>query len=391
MKSTFSFQEFARKKYEEVPKDRYLHALIEKTLSAISETPPFTYPSVMDNALVFFDGVYVPEASTVHENDLLDAPISCLSFEEAKELYGDFALRKAYNAVERTQNPSALFSAGTAKDPLFIRVEDGQKTDLHLVYLHSSQEKLCPQFLYFSLGKDADVSVQTKQIFLEDSASYAAPFVSLFLDASAKISWSDVISTHFTGAFQAQLSEGAFLQKQSVHLGSTSSREEIEIALLGKNADASVSSLILNEGNLEKRLNILMEHQSPEAVSSQLVKTLAAGSSKTAFAGKIYVHPEAQQTESYQLARALLLSEKARMQAMPNLEIFADDVKASHGATIAEPDEKALFYLQSRGISQASAKALLMQAFCREVIEKFPKDLAKTALSHTQNFIEKHL
>ena len=94
--------------------------------------------------------------------------------------------------------------------------------------------------------------------------------------------------------------------------------------------------------------------------------------SQSSFEGKIYVHPEAQKTEAYQINKNLLLSESAIANAKPNLEIFADDVKASHGATMAQVDEEQLFYLQSRGLSQETARGLLIRGFIQEMVDQIP-------------------
>ncbi|MGH2638500.1 MAG: SufD family Fe-S cluster assembly protein, partial [Rhabdochlamydiaceae bacterium] len=101
-------------------------------------------------------------------------------------------------------------------------------------------------------------------------------------------------------------------------------------------------------------------------------KGVLKGQSQSSFEGKIYVHPEAQKTEAYQLNHNLLLSDAAVANAKPNLEIFADDVKASHGATMSEVDDEQLFYLQSRGLTKDSARTLLIQGFIQEFLNQIP-------------------
>jgi Fe-S cluster assembly protein SufD len=102
----------------------------------------------------------------------------------------------------------------------------------------------------------------------------------------------------------------------------------------------------------------------------QKFKGVLKGTSQSSFEGKIFVHPEAQKTEAYQLNHNLLLSEGAIAQAKPNLEIFADDVKASHGATFAQVDEEQLFYLKSRGISAETASQLLIRGYMQEMVSQ---------------------
>jgi Fe-S cluster assembly protein SufD len=108
----------------------------------------------------------------------------------------------------------------------------------------------------------------------------------------------------------------------------------------------------------------------PHCHSEELYKGIYDGSSTGVFNGKIYVRPQAQKTTAYQSNHTLLLSSKAQVQAKPQLEIWADDVKCSHGATMGQVDQEAIFYFRSRGIDEATAKALLTYAFVSEVAEK---------------------
>ena len=113
----------------------------------------------------------------------------------------------------------------------------------------------------------------------------------------------------------------------------------------------------------------LVQHAEPNCESHQNYKGIFNGNSTGVFNGKIYVEKEAQKTDAFQQNNNILLSDKATINAKPQLEIFADDVKCSHGCTIGQLDENAMFYMQSRGIPQKEAKALLMYAFSNEVIE----------------------
>jgi Fe-S cluster assembly protein SufD len=113
----------------------------------------------------------------------------------------------------------------------------------------------------------------------------------------------------------------------------------------------------------------LVHHATPNCDSHQNYKTIIGDNATGVFNGKIYVEREAQKTNAFQQNNNILLSEKATINAKPQLEIFADDVKCSHGCTIGQLDENAMFYMQQRGIPKKEARALLMYAFCNEVIE----------------------
>ena len=113
-----------------------------------------------------------------------------------------------------------------------------------------------------------------------------------------------------------------------------------------------------------------VEHQAPHTRSNQKFKNVVSGKGRTSFEGKIYVQPEAQQTQAYQLCNTLLLSDEGRAYSKPNLEIFADDVKASHGATVGQVDEESLFYLLARGVPKREAKQLLIEGFLMEILDE---------------------
>ncbi len=120
---------------------------------------------------------------------------------------------------------------------------------------------------------------------------------------------------------------------------------------------------------------MLGEHLAPHCTSMQRYKGVLTGKAKSYFQGKIYVQKEAQKTESYQRNNNLLLSDQAEASSRPNLEIFADDVKASHGATVGKLEDEPLFYMKSRGISESDAKIFLVKGFCQEVIAKLTMPL----------------
>jgi Fe-S cluster assembly protein SufD len=123
-----------------------------------------------------------------------------------------------------------------------------------------------------------------------------------------------------------------------------------------------------------------IEHVAPNCPSHELYKGILDGRSHGVFNGKVYVHPEAQKTDGKQSNNNLLLSDAARIDTKPQLEIFADDVKCTHGATVGRLDETALFYMRSRGIGPAESKRLLTYAFAADVLEKIELEPLKLSL-----------
>ena len=143
---------------------------------------------------------------------------------------------------------------------------------------------------------------------------------------------------------------------------------DVAIDLVGEGAEVSLKGLYLCGGDERVNFRILMHHRAPGCVSRQLFNGIAGGSSRVAFEGRIIVAPDAQKTEAYQENHNIVLSDQAHAETMPQLEIYADDVKCSHGATVGSLDEEALFYMRTRGVPEKEAKVLQMISFLSPVI-----------------------
>ena len=143
---------------------------------------------------------------------------------------------------------------------------------------------------------------------------------------------------------------------------------DLRIDLTGPGAEVHLRGLYLCNADERVNFRILVHHRAPGCHSTQLFNGLAGGSAQVGFRGVIVVAPDAQQTEAYQENHNILLSDAARVETLPQLEIYADDVKGSHGATIGRLDEAALFYMRSRGIPETEARALQALSFLSGVI-----------------------
>ena len=142
---------------------------------------------------------------------------------------------------------------------------------------------------------------------------------------------------------------------------------DVAVDLVGEGAEAELKGLYLCGGDERVNFRILVHHRVPGCVSHQLFNGIAGGSSRVTFEGRIVVAPDAQKTEAYQENHNILLSESARVETTPQLEIYADDVKCSHGATIGRLDEDAQFYMRSRGVPEQEARVLQMLSFLSPV------------------------
>ena len=163
-------------------------------------------------------------------------------------------------------------------------------------------------------------------------------------------------------------------------LGARLSRAEIHARLAGPEAIAHLNAARLLRGVQHGDFTTVVRHDAPNCASRQTVKTVLAGKSRGVFQGKIEVARIAQKTDGYQMNQAMLLSPDAEMDSKPQLEIYADDVKCSHGATVGEIDPEQLFYLRSRGVPQEMARMMLIRAFLAEAIDGVAHDEGRAAM-----------
>ena len=169
-----------------------------------------------------------------------------------------------------------------------------------------------------------------------------------------------------------RVGKDAVYNSQTITLGARLSRYELNVTLDGEGAGVQIDGLALIAGRQLADTHTTIDHARPSARSVQLHKTIVADAAHAVFNGKIYVRHGAQLTDSSQESRNLLLSDGARVDTKPQLEIFADDVKCAHGATVGQLDPEQLFYLKSRGLPDRVARNLLTYAFGASVIERIP-------------------
>jgi Fe-S cluster assembly protein SufD len=166
----------------------------------------------------------------------------------------------------------------------------------------------------------------------------------------------------------------------SLVLGGRLARMEVHARLGGPGASAHLNAAQLLAGTQHADFTTVVTHAAPSCASRQTVKNVLTGRSRGVFQGKIAVARDAQKTDGYQMNQALLLSRDAEIDSKPELEIFADDVKCSHGATVGELDAEQLFYLRSRGIAEADARAMLVRAFLAEALDPIAHEAGRQAM-----------
>jgi Fe-S cluster assembly protein SufD len=165
-------------------------------------------------------------------------------------------------------------------------------------------------------------------------------------------------------------------------------RNNVHPVLAGEGGECLINGLYVGNGKQHLDNYMLVEHASPRCSSRQFYNGILEGSAHGVFHGRIIVHKDAQKTDAKQTNRNLLLSDRAQIDTKPQLEIYADDVKCTHGATIGQIEENALFYLRTRGIDEVSAMRILLGAFANECLDRMPEGPAR---KHIESLIDAQL
>ena len=224
------------------------------------------------------------------------------------------------------------------------------------------------------LGANAVASVVESYVALAEGVALTSTVTEANLAAGArfdhcKIQRESVQAFHLA-TLEVRQERDSYLNSFSFAQGAALSRTNIYTTLAGPGAHATLYGLYLGEGRQHVDHQTRIEHAAPNCTSWEVYKGILDGHAHGVFNGKVYVHPVAQKTDGKQTNKNLLLSETAKVDTKPQLEIFADDVKCTHGATVGSLDAVPLFYCQSRGIPAAEAQTLLTYAFAADVLEE---------------------
>jgi Fe-S cluster assembly protein SufD len=180
----------------------------------------------------------------------------------------------------------------------------------------------------------------------------------------------ELVDGFHVGAVHARLGKSAKFDAATFATGGPLVRDDVHVTFAGEGAAASLDGLFVVDGRQHVDHHTTLDHAVPQCESRELYKGILAGAGKGVFNGAVIIRPDAQKSDSAQQNPNLLLSLDATIHTKPELQIHADDVKCAHGATVGQLDEDALFYLRARGIAEADARALLVHAFAREVVER---------------------
>lgn len=236
------------------------------------------------------------------------------------------------------------------------------------------------------IGKNAEATIFEQTISVGANATWANRVSEVVVEQDARVEWitlqNDQQDAHLINQMHVAQGKQSYFNAVTVTLNGGIVRNNLTLRLNGEHCEGHMNGLYLTNGNTHVDNHTLVDHAMPNCFSNELYKGVMDGESTGVFNGKILVRPDAQKTNAFQSNKNVLLSEKASVNTKPQLEIFADDVKCSHGATIGRLDEDALFYIRSRGLSEKDARALLTLAFASEVATFIKNEPIRAAVDH---------
>ena len=334
----------------------------------------FTFPRLKTIRLVFIDGSYSPELS-----DSSDVPGGVKVLSLASALRSEEGLVKKYLSKYADFSNEAFTALNTAfmQDGGFVYIPRGTllKEPVHLLYVtvKSEQTTITNPRNLIVVEDNCEADIIEHYVSLDEGVYFSNVVTELIVGENSSVGHY-MIECESRKAFnvstlRVEQGRSSNIRSHSVLLGGALVRNNVHPVLAGEGCDSLINGLFMSTGRQHMDNYMKVEHASPHCESRQFYNGVLDGRSRGVFHGRIIVHKDAQKTDAKQTNRNLLLSDNAQIDTKPQLEIYADDVKCTHGATIGQMDENAIFYLRSRGISEDAAREILLGAFTSGTLE----------------------
>jgi Fe-S cluster assembly protein SufD len=337
--------------------------------------------------MTFINGIFNPALSNLESIALgviaTDLAEALRSSEHEAAIRAHLARHADYNEEGFSALNTALFGSGA-----FLLIPKGQKveTPLHLLFLSepgANPFAAFPRVLIIA-EENSEATVIESYASVAGGVYFNDAVTEIAMGAGARLRHyklqRESHEAFHIATTQVDLGAHSSFDTTTITLGAQLSRHSIGVRMDHEGAECWVDGLYMIDGNQHTDTHSLIDHRQPHCTSHQLYKGILDGKSRAVFNGKVFVRPGAQQTDAMQTNKNMLLSNEARVDTKPQLEIFADDVKCAHGAAIGQLDEDELFYLQSRGMNSRVARNLLTYGFAEEVIAKIGIESIKAQL-----------
>jgi len=359
-----------------IAKQRFLSAVhLQGDGVSIDRVRPASFTQFEGSELVFVNGRYAPKLST-----LKDLPGGVRVGSLAKMIVWEPRAVEPYlgRFAKVDANPFAAMNTAFLQDGAFIEVPKGVavKHPLHILFVstfHPQPTVAHPRNLILAHEESA-VTVTESYVGLDEGAYFTNAVTEAVVGPGARLDHyklqRESEKAFHVGTLQIHQERGSVVSDNFLSFGGGLVRNDVNAWFNGEGGDLSLFGLYSTHGTQHVDNHTLIDHAKPACSSRELYKGILDGRSRGIFYGNIVVHKDAQKTNAMQTNKNLLLSKDALADSIPGLQILANDVKCKHGSTTGQLDENAIFYLRSRGLDPGAARALLVYAFAREVVDK---------------------
>jgi len=334
----------------------------------------FTFAESSGSQLVFINGSFSRELSNLTglPNDCVVCNLDEIPNEHANVARDHLAAYADYRDATFT----ALNTAGVG-DGAFVYIPNGKavETPIHLLFISTAKEPVLshPRVLIVA-GDGAIATIIESYVALDEEVYFTNAVTEVVAKEGAVINHyrlqEESERAFHIGTTQVHQERASNYTSYAISLGGEIARHDLNVVLTDENIETTIDGLYVVTGRQHADNHTTLDHQKPRSVSHQVYKGILDGRSRAVFNGKVFVREGALLTDARQLNKNLLLSSDAHVDTKPQLEIFADDVKCAHGATVGQLEDEELFYLASRGIPPERARALLTFGFAEDVISK---------------------
>jgi len=364
---------------------RFAVAINGRAALGSADLVPFRLTDLASAELVFVNGRYAADLSSVRplpRGVRIESLASALAT-HAGEVEPYLTRVAAFERQPFTALNSALFADGAfvhvaatvALDApihvLFVSTADGAPTMAH------------PRVLVVA-GEGSQASIVESYVGPRGDRYFTNAVTEVVVSENASVDHyklqHESLNAYHIGAMHVTGRRNARFQSHSVSFGGALVRNDVNAVLDGEGIDCTLNGLYLGGGRRLVDNHTIIDHAKPHCSSREVYKGILADHARAVFNGKIIVRPDAQKTDAKQTNKALLLSEDAQINTKPQLEIFANDVKCTHGAAVGQMDDDAIFYLRTRGLSLDEARNLLVHAFAGEVLNRIPAEALRQRL-----------
>jgi Fe-S cluster assembly protein SufD len=333
-------------------------------------------PNLEGNILYFINGIYNAELSTIVSPD---SELQIMTFAEAAKNHADLVEQSFNKYSDYQDNAFTALNTAFAQNGVFVHVPDNKVVEQPIIIRFINDARTLnvaaqPRNLIV-VGKRSEVQIAEAFRTIGDNASFTNAVTEFVVSEEANVHYYKVQNesdkAYHIGTTSVLQADKSVFTANTVTANGGFVRNNLNIKIDGEYAEANMFGLYIPNGKQHVDNHTAVDHAKPNSNSNELYKGILKGKSTGVFNGKIFVRQDAQKTNAFQSCKNVLLSEDASMNTKPQLEIWADDVKCSHGTTTGQLNDDALFYMQARGISKDTARALLTLAFAQDVIDKF--------------------